>query len=80
MSPIHRYKILRRIEALRLPIKTNWTSWFFNHQVTGRFVEYKGLTYLTVRGAGDLVPLNKPREALALIHSYLSSQPLSTRR
>ncbi|XP_073120573.1 serine carboxypeptidase-like 26 [Henckelia pumila] len=66
------------IEALGLPLKTPWTSWFHEHQVAGRIVEYEGLTFVTIRGAGHLVPLNKPRQALALIHSYLSGQHLPT--
>ncbi|XP_073311707.1 serine carboxypeptidase-like 26 [Primulina huaijiensis] len=67
------------IEALGLPLKTPWTSWFHKHQVAGRIVEYEGLTFVTLRGAGHLVPLNKPKQALALIHSYLSGQHLPTR-
>lgn len=43
-------------------------------------VEYQGLTLVTVRGAGHLVPLNKPGEALTLIASFLSGQPLSIHR
>ncbi|KAL6532518.1 Serine carboxypeptidase-like 26 [Orobanche gracilis] len=68
------------IEALQLPLKTPWAYWFYNNQVAGGIVEYEGLTFVTVRGAGHLVPLNKPKEALALIHSYLSAQPLPTHR
>ena len=45
-------------------------------QVGGRMVEYEGLTFVTVRGAGHLVPLNKPSEALSLIHSFLTGEPL----
>lgn len=47
-------------------------------QVGGRIVEYEGLTYVTVRGAGHLVPLNKPTEALSLIHSFLTGDHLPT--
>lgn len=49
-------------------------------QVGGRIVEYEGLTLVTVRGAGHLVPLNKPSEALALIHSFLSGENLPIHR
>jgi serine carboxypeptidase-like clade 2 len=49
-------------------------------QVGGRIVEYEGLTYVTVRGAGHLVPLNKPTEALSLIHSFLTGDHLPTTR
>ena len=49
-------------------------------QVGGRIVEEEGLTYVTVRGAGHLVPLNKPTEALSLIHSFLTGDHLPTTR
>ncbi|GMP57179.1 hypothetical protein CsSME_00021368 [Camellia sinensis var. sinensis] len=49
-------------------------------QVGGRIVEYEGLTYVTVRGAGHLVPLDKPSQALSLIRSFLSGQHLPTQR
>ncbi|KAL3626635.1 Serine carboxypeptidase-like 26 [Castilleja foliolosa] len=68
------------VEALQLPLKANWTSWFYNNQVAGRIIEYEGLTFVTVRGAGHMVPFDKPNEAFALIRSYLSDQPLPTRR
>ncbi|WOL03248.1 hypothetical protein Cni_G11968 [Canna indica] len=67
-------------EALGLPLKSQWQPWFLNHQVGGRFVEYQGLTMVTVRGAGHLVPLNKPEEALVLINSYLRNQQLPTQK
>lgn len=68
------------IEALKLGVKSPWTNWFYDHQVAGRIVEYEGLSFVTVRAAGHLVPLNKPAQALAMIHSYLSGEPLQTHR
>ncbi|MBA0615125.1 hypothetical protein Golax_011857 [Gossypium laxum] len=70
------------VEALGLPVKSPWRScWEIEKfQVGGRIVEYEGLTLVTVRGAGHLVPLNKPSEALALIHSFLSDEPLPNHR
>ncbi|XP_052203844.1 serine carboxypeptidase-like 26 isoform X2 [Diospyros lotus] len=68
------------IEALGLPLKSPWRPWYHNHQVGGRVVEYEGLTFATVRGAGHLVPLNKPSEALSLIRSFLSGQHLPAHR
>ncbi|XP_062178132.1 serine carboxypeptidase-like 33 isoform X2 [Alnus glutinosa] len=66
------------IEALGLSLKSPWRSWYHHSQVGGRIVEYEGVTLVTVKGAGHLVPLNKPSEALSLIHSFLSGQPLPT--
>ncbi|KAL5065583.1 hypothetical protein RYX36_027320 [Vicia faba] len=68
------------IEALELPLKSTWKPWYHNDQVGGRIVEYEGLTYVTIRGAGHLVPLNKPTEALSLIHSFLTGEHLPTTR
>lgn len=100
------------VEALGLPIKTQWQPWYLdkqvwtsswtehlvnwpwvvsvsvilkcrpNHamQVAGRFVEYHGMSMVTVRGAGHLVPLNKPAEGLMLINTFLNGEQLPTRR
>ncbi|CAH2053489.1 unnamed protein product [Thlaspi arvense] len=68
------------VEALGLAVKSEWRSWFHNHQVGGRITEYDGgLTFVTVRGAGHLVPLNKPEESLALFRSFLNGQKLPSR-
>ncbi|CAM0149711.1 unnamed protein product [Urochloa decumbens] len=68
------------VEALGLPIKTQWQPWYLNKQVAGRFVEYHGMTMVTIRGAGHLVPLNKPVEGLALIDTFLLGKQLPTHR
>ncbi|MQM08529.1 hypothetical protein Taro_041384 [Colocasia esculenta] len=68
------------VESLALPLRSQWRPWYHRGQVGGRFVEYEGVALVTVRGAGHLVPLNKPSEGLALINSYLSGRQLPTRR
>ncbi|KAG9131470.1 hypothetical protein Leryth_015306 [Lithospermum erythrorhizon] len=68
------------VEALKLPLKSPWRSWYHNQQVGGRIVEYDGLTLVTVRGAGHMVPHTKPSEALAIIQSYLSGELLPPSR
>lgn len=49
-------------------------------QVGGWTEEYKGLTFVTVRGAGHEVPLHKPKQALTLAECFLSgnSMPASS--
>lgn len=64
------------IDALGLPLNSPWRSWYHKDQVGGRIIDYVGLTFVTVRGAGHLVPLNKPSEAFAIIHSYLYGENL----
>ncbi|XP_068661703.1 serine carboxypeptidase-like 26 [Aristolochia californica] len=68
------------VEALGLPLKSPWSNWYNENQVGGRFVKYEGLTLATVRGAGHLVPLNKPSEALLLINSFLAAGDLPTQK
>ncbi|XP_062230822.1 serine carboxypeptidase-like 26 isoform X2 [Phragmites australis] len=68
------------VEALGLPIKTQWQPWYLNKQVAGRFVEYHDMSMVTIRGAGHLVPLNKPAEGLMLINTFLRGEQLPTRR
>ncbi|CAN0855238.1 Serine carboxypeptidase-like 26 [Linum grandiflorum] len=68
------------VEALGLPLKSPWRSWFHHHQVAGKVVEYKGVTFVTVRGAGHMVPLDKPSEALFLLHSFLFNHSLPAQR
>jgi serine carboxypeptidase-like clade 2 len=68
------------IEALDLPLISPWRSWFHHHQVGGRVVEYEGLTFATIRGAGHLVPLNKPSEGLLLFNSFLKGRQLPEHR
>ncbi|XP_059659730.1 serine carboxypeptidase 1-like [Cornus florida] len=59
------------ISSLKLPIQTAWRPWYTNNEVGGYVVEYKGLTFATVRGAGHLVPSYQPERALLMISSFL---------
>ncbi|VDM19086.1 unnamed protein product [Wuchereria bancrofti] len=42
--------------SLNLPRKRRKEPWMFNSQIAGFKTEYKGLTFLTVRGAGHMAP------------------------
>ncbi|ERN07063.1 serine carboxypeptidase II-2 [Amborella trichopoda] len=66
------------IDALRLPTVTPWHAWYDNGQVGGWTQVYKGLTFVTVRGAGHEVALHKPRLALRLIKAFLVGSPMPT--
>lgn len=54
------------------------SSFIYFQQVGGSTQVYKGLTFVTVRGAGHEVPLHKPKLALALIEAFLSGTPMPT--
>ncbi|EPS67570.1 hypothetical protein M569_07205 [Genlisea aurea] len=44
--------------------------------VGGWTVEYEGLSYVTIRGAGHEVPTFKPKQALQLIQAFVSNKRL----
>ncbi|KAH9670853.1 Carboxypeptidase [Citrus sinensis] len=48
----------------------------FLHMMGGWTQEYAGLTFVTVRGAGHEVPLQRPKPALTLIKSFLSGRSM----
>ncbi|VAH58632.1 unnamed protein product [Triticum turgidum subsp. durum] len=49
------------IDALYLPTVTNWYPWYDEEEVAGWCQVHKGLTLVTIRGAGHEVPLHRPR-------------------
>ncbi|KAJ9175581.1 hypothetical protein P3X46_014124 [Hevea brasiliensis] len=66
------------INALKLKINTSWYAWYNDHQQVGGWSQiYKGLTYVTVRGAGHEVPLTQPRLALLLFRQFLKNEPMT---
>ncbi|KFK27639.1 hypothetical protein AALP_AA8G409500 [Arabis alpina] len=69
-----------RYSLKKLGLKTvqEWTPWYTKNQVGGWTVEYDGLTFVTLRGAGHQVPTFKPREALQLVNHFLASKKLPT--
>lgn len=55
--------------------------WRYNedvYDVAGWQTEYEGLTFLSVRGSGHYVPMDKPREALQMITNFIRNKPYST--
>ncbi|RXH72733.1 hypothetical protein DVH24_012417 [Malus domestica] len=40
--------------TLKLPLQTPWRPWYPNGQVGGYVAAYKGLTFITIRGAGHI--------------------------
>nr|GMD47787.1 serine carboxypeptidase-like 34 [Ipomoea batatas] len=59
------------LTKLGLNIIQDWTPWYTdNKQVGGWTIEYEGLVFVTVRGAGHQVPTFKPKQALQLLTSW----------
>ncbi|KAL6545325.1 hypothetical protein OROGR_009199 [Orobanche gracilis] len=61
------------IGALKLPTIRKWYPWYENGTVGGWSQVYKGLTLVTVTGAGHEVPLHRPRQAFTLFRSFLNN-------
>ncbi|GKV11066.1 hypothetical protein SLEP1_g22352 [Rubroshorea leprosula] len=65
------------INKLGLKVKEEWRAWFHNSQVAGWVETYEGeLTFATVRGAGHMVPVFAPHQALSLFAHFLSAKTL----
>lgn len=65
------------LDALDLPIVNAWRPWIgTDGQVGGYTVGYQGLTFLTVRGAGHLVPGTQPGRALNMFDRIIFGKPL----
>uniref|UniRef100_A0A0D9ZWH6 Carboxypeptidase n=1 Tax=Oryza glumipatula TaxID=40148 RepID=A0A0D9ZWH6_9ORYZ len=64
------------IDALGLPTTVSWYPWYDAMKVGGWSQVYKGLSLVTVRGAGHEVPLHRPRQALILFKHFLQGKPM----
>ncbi|KAF3446693.1 hypothetical protein FNV43_RR11873 [Rhamnella rubrinervis] len=62
------------INTFKLPVETSWRSWYSSSEVGGYLVGYKGLTLITVRGAGHTVPSYQPQRALTMISHFLQGK------
>lgn len=49
----------------------DYSMWKVNGQVAGFLKKFQGITYMTVRGSGHMVPTDRPAEALHLFQNYL---------
>jgi cathepsin A (carboxypeptidase C)/serine carboxypeptidase-like clade 2 len=66
------------ITSLNLTVAEPWQKWKgADKQVAGFFIEYDGLTFLTVKGAGHMVPKDRPLHALNMLTSFLGGTPFN---
>lgn len=70
-------------QGLNLTTSKDWTPWKgSDSQVAGYFEEYKTkgkpLTFLTVKGAGHMVPKDRPRHALDFFAKFLNDESYDT--
>ncbi|KAG2551566.1 hypothetical protein PVAP13_9KG377700 [Panicum virgatum] len=66
---------LYSLDILGPQIKSSWRAWYSDDdEVGGYVVEYKGLVFAIVRGAGHMVPTYQPQRALTLFSSFLHGE------
>lgn len=69
-------------EERGLPVVAPWREWWtrgvhrHEDQVAGMVWQLKNLTFVTVKGAGHMVPKDKPKESYTLISSFINGQSL----
>jgi len=60
------------IQDLALPVTTPWRPWTAKEEVGGYVQQYAGgFTFLSVRGAGHMVPSFEPERALTMLSYFL---------
>jgi len=65
------------IGMMKLKELQTWSKWpGSDTQVAGYFRRYDGMTYATVKGAGHMVPKDRPLHALDMITAYIAGTPL----
>jgi hypothetical protein len=62
-------------KGLNATVVQPWKKWRGrDKQVAGFFEIYNGLTFLTVKGAGHMVPKDRPAHALDFITAFIESK------
>ncbi|CAH9077112.1 unnamed protein product [Cuscuta epithymum] len=64
------------LDAMNLNVITRWHAWRGNdsQEIAGYKVVYEGITFVTVKGAGQQVPQLKPRNALTLLNMFIANK------
>eukprot|EP01064_Diplonema_japonicum_P022401 TRINITY_DN3214_c0_g1_i1.p1 TRINITY_DN3214_c0_g1~~TRINITY_DN3214_c0_g1_i1.p1 ORF type:complete len:457 (+),score=155.92 TRINITY_DN3214_c0_g1_i1:54-1373(+) len=57
-----------------LTIKKDWAAWKIAGQTGGYITRFNGFTFVTVHGAGHMVPATRPAQSLQLFTEYLNGQ------
>ena len=64
---------IRWMDKLNQGIKVPYTAWHIQNQVAGHYQQFdSGLVFLTVKGAGHMVPQDKKPESKILLDAFLS--------
>jgi serine carboxypeptidase-like clade II len=65
------------LEKLKRPVKREWSPWrIVDDYICGYSIEFEGITFLTVRGTGHMVPQWKRPEAYHMVDAFLYGKDL----
>ena len=64
------------VDNFSLPIVKDYGEWFLNEQVGGWRVYYDKIAFVTVRGAGHMVPQYRPKESLKMFEYFIQNKTL----
>lgn len=64
------------VRSLGFQPKSDYRMWRVGRTIAGFVQNFENnVTFLTVKGAGHMVPMNKPRESLQMITNFLTDKP-----
>lgn len=75
------YNTQKALEDLNLVVNKEWRAWYYGNdpsqiQIGGYVTEYNELTFVTVRGAGHMVPQWKPEQAYHMFQKFINGEEL----
>lgn len=62
---------VRWIDALNQSVVNPWRPFMVDGYMGGSVIEYEGLTFGTIHGAGHMCPIDKPSQTYHLIFNWL---------
>ncbi|XP_019954352.2 lysosomal protective protein [Paralichthys olivaceus] len=63
------------VEDLGIKATTKYQSWIHDDQIAGFYQQYGNITFLTVKGAGHMVPQWAPGPAFHMFQSFMTNGP-----
>lgn len=63
------------VEDLGLKATTKYQTWIHEDQIAGFYQMFGNITFLTVKGAGHMVPQWAPGPALHMFQSFITNSP-----
>jgi len=65
----------RWIRCLGRPVVKPWHSWMIGKQVAGNVIEYDRISFLTIKGAGHMIPYYTPDKGYTFFQRWIDKEP-----